>query len=415
VNLCLLLHFYQPSNQFEHVFKKITHECYIPLFKSIKTDKRIRLSIDVPLSLLEQLDRYGFSWLISDIKELVDSSRLELVGSAAYHPLLTKLPPNFIETQVILNESALAYYFGAAKDFEGEECFMIKGLRGFFPPEMAINHQVLATLGALGYDWVAVDRACLPKDLTGGLEGGCIYSLGSHMPKLVVRDSTLSNLVSFKRDLDKADIVAALTKDSSDKVLALDAETFGHHYKDGVYLFDSLLAESIDRGIELSTVSEVVCASDALAVSAVTESTWSSTQEEIYPLWETANSKITCALWGLYEAVHAEVSAKYPVELPTRPMVSSPAGGGVPVWRYKYDNRIAAPDLHTRIELGMTKLEQSDQFWWSTGINLMGRPNFSKYMVDSALDYYDEVVEALGSNKLLVDRLADLRNLLRDY
>lgn len=410
VHLCFLLHFYQPSNQFGDVIKKVTHECYIPLIKSIKSDKRIKITANFPLSLLAQLDCYGFDWLIRDIKDLVDAGRIELVGSAAYHPLLTKIPQDFIDKQVILNESSLAYYFGANKDFEGEDCFMIKGLRGFFPPEMAVNREVLEVLGGLGYEWVSVDEFCLPKDSRGILKGGFVYSLGSQTPKLIVRSRRLTNLFSFKRDLDRSAIVAEILKDSADKMIALDAETFGHHYKDGVYLFESVISDIFEKGVEISTISEAVQESEAVHVEHIEESTWSSTEGEVYPLWENGGSKTNTALWSLQREVHAEFVSKYPLES-QKP--SSSQNGGVPVWKYRYDTRISSLDLRTRIELDMLKLQQSDQFWWSTEAEVMGKRNFSRYMIDSVLDYYVDAVKALGSNKILFDRIDEIRNLIK--
>ena len=412
MNLCFLLHFYQPSNQFGEVVKKVARECYVPLIKSIKNDKRIKITANFPLSLLEQLDRYGFNWLICDIKELVDAGRVELVGSAAYHPLLTKIPRDFIDKQTILNEISLAYYFGSNKDFEGEDCFMIKGVKGFFPPEMAINLQVLEDLKGLGYEWVSVDEFCLPKDLQGRVKNACVYSLSTQTPRLVVRNRGLTDLISFKRDsADRSAIVAEILKDSANRMVALDAETFGHHYKDGIHLFESMVSDIFEKGIELSTISEMVQESEVTNVARINESTWSSTEKGVYPLWENTASEVNTALWFLQREIHAEFVSKYPLES-QKP--SSSQSGGMPVWRYKYDARVPPPDLRTRIELDMLKLQQSDQFWWSAEAEVMGRRNFSKYMVDSVLDYYVDVVEALGSNKVLIERIASIRSLLKD-
>jgi len=409
MSLCFLLHFYQPSNQFGEVIKKVTQECYAPLIKSVKNNKRIKITADFPLSLLEQLDRYGFNWLIRDIKDLIDAGRIELVGSAAYHPLLTKISRDFVDKQVILNESSLAYYFGTNKDFEGEDCFMIKGLKGFFPPEMGVNINVLEMLGGLGYEWVSVDEFCLPKDSRGVLKGGFVCSLGSQTPRLIVRDRELADLISFKRDSDRSAIVAKILKEPADKMVALDAETFGHHYKDGVYLFESILSDLVEKGVEVSTISETVQGSETVHVEHINESTWSSVEGEVYPLWENEKSKVNTCLWSLQEAVNAEFVSKYPKE-PENPL--NVHGGGVPFWKYKYDKRVSSPDLRTRVELAMLKLQQSDQFWWSTERDIMGKKNFSRYMIDSVLDYYVDAVGALGSNKILVDKINEIRSLI---
>lgn len=411
MNLCLLLHFYQPSNQFGDVLKRVTQECYIPLIKSVKNNKKIKITADFPLSLLEQLDRYGFNWLIRDIKDLVDVGRIELVGSAAYHPLLTKIPLDFVDKQIILNESSLAYYFGVNKDFEGEDCFMIKGLRGFFPPEMAINGEVLEALGGLGYDWVSVDEFCLPKESRDTLKTGFVYHLSSQIPKLIVRSRRLSDLISFKRDLDRSAIVTEILKDSADKMVALDAETFGHHYKDGVYLFESILSDILEKEVEVSTVSEAIQGLDVANISHANESTWSSTEAEVYPLWEKKESKVNTALWFLQREMHAEFASKYPLEYPE---LASPQNGGMPVWKRTPSATSSVLGTRTRVELDMLKLQQSDQFWWSTEADIMGKKNFSRYMIDSVLDYYIEAVTALGSNKILFDRINAVKSLIKE-
>lgn len=410
VKFCLLLHFYQPSNQFGDVIKKVTQESYIPLIKLLKTDKRLRVTADFPLSLLEQLDRYGFAWLIRDIKDLVQAGRIELVGSAAYHPLLTKIPQDFAEKQIILNEESLAYYYGARKDFEGEDCFMIKGLKGFFPPEMSINQDVLALLEGLGYDWVLADEVCLPDSRKEKLTEGFVYTVGDQHIKLIIRDRGLTDLISFKRDLDKSSIVANILKDSSDKLVALDAETFGHHYRDGLDLLESITSDLVMNSIDISTISEVVQDAEVGRVPSITETTWSSVDKATYPLWENPLSTINTELWLLQKEVHTAFSRMYPE--PLKQLIGD-QGGGVAVWRHSYDLSIPAPDQRTQVELTMLKLEQSDQFWWSAEAEVMGKRNFSRYMVDSVLDYYVAAINNLGSDGALLERVNVIRALLK--
>lgn len=80
------------------------------------------------------MDKYGYYEWIDDVKNLYDNERVELVGSGAYHPLLTQLPIELMEDQIILNEKGLGYYFGSRKDFEGSPAIMLKDVKGFFPP-----------------------------------------------------------------------------------------------------------------------------------------------------------------------------------------------------------------------------------------------------------------------------------------
>lgn len=398
MSICLLLHFYQPSNQLGDVIKEITQKSYIPLIKLIKNDKRIKITANFPLSLISHLEQFGYEYLIKDIKDLVAAGRIELVGSAAYHPLLTKIPKEFVERQIILNELAQGYYFGSSKDFEGESCYMIKDLRGFFPPEMALNLSVLEEIFKLGYDWVIADEFCLPKDVRERHRSGTCYRINNQTPRLIIRDRALTNMLSFKRNLINDEIVRELTKNNDTKVLALDAETFGHHFSDGIYLFESILSDIHAKGFITETVTEAFSGQDSVHIPAVNESTWSTLDESsVYPLWEVPSNPLNKALWDLYKCVHAES---------IEGLNDSGENGDsfVPTAFWSSESSKSDPILN------FLKLEQSDQFWWSTGIELAGKINLSKYMVTSVLEYYKVVALAGKGNPILSEYIAQVES-----
>ena len=139
MKIVFLLHLYQPSIQVEAEFNTICTQVYFPLIKYIKNKKNFSAVLSIPLSLIEQMDRYGHKSWIEDVKILFENERIELTGGAAYHPLLTKIPEIFVEKQIVLNEYGLGYYLGRKSGFEGEASIMIKNLDGFFPPELALN------------------------------------------------------------------------------------------------------------------------------------------------------------------------------------------------------------------------------------------------------------------------------------
>ena len=191
VKLGLLLHLYQPLTQESGVFNDIASSCYLPLLKLIKNQKDFKVTLNVPLSLLQQMEYYGFSLWIDSLKELVDAGKVEITGSAAYHPLLTKIPVEYAEKQIILNEYGLGYYLGRKTGFEGEPSVMIRNLNGFFPPEMAIDESVLNILDDLGYKWVVVDESALAGDNYRNR----VIALKDRNIKLVVRDREMSNIL----------------------------------------------------------------------------------------------------------------------------------------------------------------------------------------------------------------------------
>lgn len=406
MNVCFLLHFYQPSNQFGDVIKKIAHESYIPLIKSLKNNKKVSITANFPLSLLEQLDRFGYRQLINDIKELVEAGRIELVGSAAYHPLLTKIPPDFVDRQIVLNEMSLGYYFGSTRDFEGEDCFMIKDAKGFFPPEMSVNTSLVEQIFNLGYEWVALDEYSLPKDVRERHMSGMCYSLSNKSSRLIVRDRALTNLISFKRNLDRSEIIDKIADGRGDKVIAMDAETFGHHYKEGVDLFESLISDIHERGIQTATISQAFSGVECKGISHIEESTWSSVEGSTYPLWENSVSKVNMALWSLMENMHVSFSEKFAYEVPEK------NENFTPVWKHNHVGTGNEVDKKEKALLNLLKSEQSDQFWWSTGLEVMGKVNYSRYMVSSVLDYYKEVISSLELGEALSRRVREIEDLL---
>jgi predicted glycosyl hydrolase (DUF1957 family) len=207
---------YQPVTQERGFFNAIYSSCYYPLLKLIKNKKDFRVTLNTPLSLLQQMDAYGHSDWIELLKDLVSNEKIELMGSAAYHPLLTKIPQQIAEEEIILNEYGLGYYLGRRSGFEGEPSILIKDLNGFFPPELAVNQNLITSLCSLGYKWVIADELAVPK-------GPGIYELKEENIKLVIRSRDLSNAISFKRDSDISEIKGML---NGDKVIVLDGETW---------------------------------------------------------------------------------------------------------------------------------------------------------------------------------------------
>jgi predicted glycosyl hydrolase (DUF1957 family) len=311
VKIGILLHFYQPYIQKEAVFRKIADECYIPLLKLFKSYKNHTFTLDVPLSFIELMSKYGYESWISDLKSLVVSERVELVGSAAYHPLLTKITDSLVEKQIYLNEFSLGYYFGLHQGFEGEPGVMIKNIKGFFPPELAVNDSVIRKISDLGYEWVICENF-----VVSSLENstGSVFTHSFMLPnlpiKLIVRDKDLSNMLAFKRDATYSDAVSYLGSYETNAengyigVISLDAETFGHHNKDGIHVLSSLLDYLGKMNVSVMQVSSIIPNMDALNVKSIYESSWgqqvsSETDSDIYPLWCPVDNKVNSIIWKI--------------------------------------------------------------------------------------------------------------------
>jgi len=195
----LIIDFFQSPIQEESTFKKVVNDLYIPLFKIIKSHKDWSVTLNLPLSTLDMLDRYGFGSFILEIKEMYANDRLEIVNSSPYGMPLSGISTEFMEAQIILNEYALGYYLGSKQGFEGEPSIMMRDLVGFLPPRYYFDTNLHDVLSELGYRWVSVsvdfDESVL-NTFSKGTSGE--VSSDTHLQGLVeVRTSERINDILF--------------------------------------------------------------------------------------------------------------------------------------------------------------------------------------------------------------------------
>jgi len=164
----LLIDFYQPSIYNESVVKKVISDFHLPLIRILKMYKSLPFSISVPLSTVELWEDFGFESLISELKGLRQNEnqsqnenqgdRIEMLSSSPYGVVLNGLPENIVESQIILNEYGLGYYFGSTRGFEGEPSVVLKDVGGFISSSSFVDDTVIKILNNLGYKWVAVEN-----------------------------------------------------------------------------------------------------------------------------------------------------------------------------------------------------------------------------------------------------------------
>lgn len=419
MKLAFLLHLYQPITQEETVFKQVYTECYAPLLKFIKNKKNVHFTLNVPLSLLELMDSYGHSEWINDLKDLYVHDRVELVGCAAYHPLLTKIPQDYVEKQIILNEYGLGYYLGAHQGFEGESVLMLKNVRGFFPPELAVDSAVLKTVNSFGYDWILADETAVPWEIRLERSKSDAYSIYDSEMRLVVRDRDLSNLISFKRTTDMQDVSAYIDKirtTESAVVVALDGELFGHHYKEGIYMLESLVEMLSARNIDILTVSDAMDYMNFKELPKILESTWGASdsqmeQGNIYPYWDIKGNNLQKLLWNLEKLlISTSLGAIANVDLSEYTTVA--------VWKdsalQEIQDKKVADTLHNTVLL--LKFMNSDKYWWASGQIL---PNGDKLyhpgMITASLDIALLLAQTLDDSKVgeeITEKLQDIKFIL---
>lgn len=398
MKLGLLLHLYQPSTQEESVLKQVFSECYSPLIKLIKNRKSIFFTLNIPLSLLEALDKGGYKSWIQDLKELYDQERVEIIGSGAYHPLLTKLPIDYIERQIILNEYGLGYYIGSHQGFEGEDSFMVRNIVGFFAPEMAINEDVVRTVENLGYLWLIADENALPWEVKVEHKRSYGYTLPGSSLQIIIRDRSFSNLLAFKRDTDMAEILQYVDQQRHKEdvlIVALDGETFGHHYKDGMFILESLLDYCVGTGIETGKISDLLYFMTNRELPKLIESTWGASDFDIqagnaYPFWSISDNELQMLLWELQDLLIKNACSDQvclPIEEYAR----------FPVWFT--ENLKDLPDKKLAEELTrdvlLMKFMNSDKFWWaSRQKDVDGKILFNPAMIKKSLEIALEIARS---------------------
>ncbi|MBU2228804.1 hypothetical protein KJ810_00175, partial [Patescibacteria group bacterium] len=80
-----LLHIYQPPGWDEKIVRKVARESYIPLFRILKKNPQIKITLNINGSLTEQLAQYKLNEIITNIKLLAGREQIEFTGSAMYH------------------------------------------------------------------------------------------------------------------------------------------------------------------------------------------------------------------------------------------------------------------------------------------------------------------------------------------
>jgi hypothetical protein len=291
------LHFYQPSSQQEDILEAVVSQCYRPIFDEINALEKVGLTINITGSLLELFDKYGHKKLIEDIRQAVESGKIEITGSCKYHALLPLISETEAIRQITQNEETLRKYLG--RDLK---------IRGFFPPEMAYHQKLSRLLEKLGYEWVIIDEISRPEGFIDGVSNK-IFKCKDSALKVFFRIRRVSNLVmsavTWSKESFKESIKTDLSHDGY-LVTGMDGETFGHHRVG----FENFLFEVLQDGqIEKSTISDYL---DSFSVSCEEEevlplsSTWASSPQDIaeniqFMSWKDADNEVHKYQWELLD------------------------------------------------------------------------------------------------------------------
>ncbi|MHA2035337.1 MAG: hypothetical protein ACW972_00875 [Promethearchaeota archaeon] len=300
--ICFCLHMYQPPTQDQKILKKIDRECYKPLFNVLEYHDNAKICLNINGVLIDLLREFNLSDTIELLKNLVSEGKIEIVGTAKFHPILPLIPKTEVQRQIHLNEDTNKIEFGN-----------LWKRKGFFPPEMAISGSVAKHIHGLGYKWVIMGGIACPIEWPYDK----IYCSPNGL-QLFFRDDILSNKISFKNITPKKFISEAKKVHKNEKknnstyiVIAQDAETFGHHIPryEKLFLGKSLELINNDNEIETVFISEL---DQYFPISKETiipkESSWSTTSKDLednipYPLWDHPDNNIHKYYWKIMKSL----------------------------------------------------------------------------------------------------------------
>ena len=305
------LHAYQPPWQDVNVLVKIYNDCYKPLLSMMERHKNIKLTLNIQGCLLDQLAELNIEEAKLSIQRLVTNQKVELVGSAKYHPILPLTPRMEIKRQIQLNKETLTKYFPDIT------------IQGFFPPEMAVSPELCRDIQENGYRWIIMDGIA-----NSGQWPHNYFQLSPSKIVVLFRDTFISNMISFNA-ITATEFVEKIThmyggSETNDYyiITAQDAETFGHHipYYETSFLGKAFSLIEDNELIEVCTISELLEKFPIKESPPIKASTWSTSSSDLalhvpYPLWQHPHNPVHKYQYRMLKALHnlmAILKKKYP-------------------------------------------------------------------------------------------------------
>lgn len=289
-----LLHFYQPWWQFPSVLQKIAGQCYRPILELVNNTDGFCFTANVNLSLLELLEN-DFPDVAAGFRGAAGSGKIELMGSPAQHPIFPLIPQFLQEAQIEEDEK------------KKESRFSIKrNSKGFYLPEMAFSRNDIPVLKDYDYRWSVIDdepyravNGSVPFDHIVIWNGFRIY----------MRSSLWSNRISSCRysfsdikTMMEHELPSWIGNAPAYIIIAMDAETFGHHCGCLVEnLIEPMLNEWKGRIVPIESLGQSF---PVRSVAYLPDGSWSTSADDMrrndpYPLWNSRFNIYHSRLWEL--------------------------------------------------------------------------------------------------------------------
>ncbi|MEA3464230.1 MAG: polysaccharide deacetylase family protein [Patescibacteria group bacterium] len=288
------LHLYQPVNTDAHVIKEATEQSYYRIIRAIEEYPNIKFTLNITGCLFLRWEELGYYDLIKRIGKLIKKGKIELTGTAAYHPIMPLIPEQEAIKQIKENEKILKKHFG--KNFKP---------KGFFLPELAYSPFVAKIVKKMGYQWLILDEIAYSGKI-GKNDFNQVYKDKNSDLKVVIRSRKYSN--SYVPET----IAKEIKNNKEEKIIitATDGELYGLRYIDHTAIFEKLLKRQDLRTI---TISEFIKQHKKKIVNIKPlPHSWATSEKELqkaqyFNLWQEKTNVIQKKLWQLAYLAHDTV------------------------------------------------------------------------------------------------------------
>lgn len=367
------LHIYQPPHQVEEIFDRVVNESYRPLFKSLKQNPKIKISLNINGALSEQLLERGYKDIIDGLRFAAERGQVEFTDSAKYHALLPFLPEDEIKRQIRLDRETNQKIFGP----------VYKPI-GFFPPEMAYSPNLAKILEDLDYKWVIIDEIAL-NGRVNQVDKKTIYEIEDTNLKVFFRERTPSNLIMsalVRREQDFQEIMRDEYKREGYMITAMDGETFGHHRPGLLKLLIGLLTS---KEFSHAFISELPKFFETREKISPITSTWASTEKDIengvqFLTWRDPKNQVHNLQWKLRDLALSVVKSHDEKD----PKMA--------VARHKLDEALASDHFFWASARPWWSLEVVEAGAWALLDTIKSVPNVEESQVKLARDYYQKII-----------------------
>ncbi len=352
------LHWYQPANSEAIFINEAADASYRFLADVLTKHPEIRMTWNISGCLIERLAELGAQDVLDGVRRLAKRGQIELVGSAAFHPLLPLISLKEARRQIVVQEDILRSYLGVAKPV------------GFFCPEMGYSPAIGKLVKDMGYQYLILDELAID----GKRLGSGVYIDKETGMKVIVRSRRASNRYV-------PDYVVKKSKLGSIGgeliITANDAELYGLRHRD---ISGNLAALASVDNLKFALFSELAEAPIHRRSVALRASTWESSEEELsrgeaFAIWQGKDNNIQKKLWELADL------AQFALE------------------RFEKDDNYGASLWH--LSRGLA----SCMFWWASGHDFsrhFGSIAWSPDEVERGLNDLVRSIRAIGDKDSVI-------------